>query len=115
MKKFELLDVCYPDYFSGYHRPVLAVPVFNNMYLSELASGLELELNSTFDYLTNESNGFTKTEILIIEEYIKELKDQKDDVFIGEQFEELDNDIDCVYAYFSITKPVYSNGIRFLY
>lgn len=116
MKTFELLDVCYPDYFSGYNRPVIAIPVFNNMVYSEIAKNIKSELNATWEYLTNESNGFSKTEILIIEEYIEKLKKKGMEIFFGNEFEENEND-DCFggpYAYFSICKMVYSNGIRFL-
>ncbi len=114
----ELLDVCYPDYFSGYHRPVIAVPVYNNMTHSDLASGIESELNSVYDYLTNPNNGFTKTEILIIEEYIEDLKTNPvylaSEWFIGEEFEEDEEDLEFPYAYLSIARIRYAHGMRFL-
>lgn len=115
MKEFALLDTCYPDYFTGYHRPVLAIPVFNHMTFDEVAESLEYELNSSWEYLTNESNGFSKTEILIIEEYIQELLKTPYEFFIGQnEFEENEYNDETAYAYFSIIKPVYKYGMKFL-
>ena len=114
MKTLEILDVCYPDYFSGYHRPVISVSVYNNMTFANLAQGIKDEINSMYDYFTNGDNCFTKTEMLIIDEYVNNLEKTGCNTFIGNEYEENENDDSCSYAYLSICKPVYNNGIKFL-
>ena len=116
----ELLDVCLPGYFTGYHRPVIAVPVHNNMTHAELAESIGNELNYSWDYLCNEDNGFSKTEVLIIEEYISQLYSNpvylESEYFIAEELDEDPNEefSDFVYAYFSIARIRYNKGIKFL-
>ena len=114
MKTLEILDVCYPDYFSGYHRPVISVSVYNNMTFADLAQGIKDEINSIYDYFTTGDNCFTKTEMLIVDEYIKTLEKTSQAIFIDNTLENSENDEFCIYAYLSICKPVYNNGIKFL-
>jgi len=110
----ECLDVCYPDYFTGYHRPVITIPVFNNITCKEVAQSIIDEMNSAWDYYTNEDNGFSKTELLIIDEYVRELKLISYDEFIGEEFEEEQSEDYSIYAHFSICRMKYVNGMSFL-
>ena len=121
MKTIELLDVCLPDYFTGYHRPVIAVPVHNGMTFDELSKEIENELNYSWDYLCNQNNGFSKTEVLIIDDYVRRLKEDqvyKDSgLFIGtDELEEDENEeyIESVYAYFSLCRLNRKYGITFL-
>ena len=115
--ELDLLDVCLPDYFTGYHRPVIAVPVHNNMTHAELSEAIKDELNSAWDYLCNEDNGFTKTEVLIIEQYASNLLTdpvyKESEYFIGNELDEDPNEdfADFIYAYFSITRKRYHKGI----
>jgi hypothetical protein len=108
MKVFDILDVCYPDYFRGYHRPVVSVPVWNNMTFSDLAEGIKQELDACWDYYYDPDypDSYTKTEVLIIEELIDDLNKRGMDIFIGEQFEESEDDdfAECPYAYLSFIK-----------
>jgi len=117
-KTIELLDVCYPDYFTGYHRPVLAIPVYNNMTFTELADSIQEEMNYNWDYLTNGSNGYTKTEFLIIDEYVNKLRTDpvyKDSaLFIGEELEYNEQGEDSIYAYFALCRLNTKYGATFL-
>jgi len=50
-KQFVLLDYCLPDYFTGYHRPVMAIPVYSTMTHKDVADAISEELNYYFDSL----------------------------------------------------------------
>ena len=108
-KQFALLDVCYPDYFSGYHRTVIGVnldPVMNN---KDIADSLKLELN----YIDTD---FSKTEYLIVEEFINSLMDEPDAEYWRDDavnMEDAPEDYQT-YAYYSLIKPVYAHGLMFL-
>lgn len=52
--KLSHLDTCLPDYFNGYHEPVLAVPVHNKMDREELKAALLNDINSTWEHLNHE-------------------------------------------------------------
>ena len=52
--KLSLLDICLPDYFRGYHKPVLQVPVSNTTTPEELKESLLSEIHMVFDHLSYE-------------------------------------------------------------
>jgi len=107
MKQFALLDVCYPDYFSGYHRTVLAVSLDPVMTNFDVADRLKLELN----YIETD---YSKTEYLIVEEFISQLMNEPELMFYEDNEPDIDLESYEVYAYFSIIKPVYQHGLMFL-
>ena len=109
MKKFALLDTCYPDYFRGYHRSVIAINLNPQTTNKDIVDGIRLETN----YVPTD---YSKTEKLIISEYCGSLLEDPEGLFFNDPDYNNEN---CpeeyeVYAYFSIIKPVYSNGIMFL-
>lgn len=118
MKQAALLDVCYPDYFTGYHKPVLAVAVQDNMTHGELADAMEQEINATFDYLCDNEHGYTEEEMRLFYSYIEELRepDVINELFTEKVYESDEDDefAESVYAYFAIINPTYSNGLMFL-
>lgn len=112
-----LLDICLPDYFSGYQYPVIAIPVYKGMTNHDVLSEIKSEINSTYDYLTNENNGFTPSELKLFEQYgrsLKKLPKEKilDDSFFpeGDEYE----DYDLSFIYLSLCKPVQRYGMTFL-
>ena len=60
-KQVALLDFCTSDYFSGYHKPVIAVPVYNKMTQGEIGDAILQELNATWEHL---EQGYTKDELI---------------------------------------------------
>lgn len=52
--KLEVVDVCLPDYFRGYHKPVLSVPVFGGMSAQEFIDTCHGEYSMVFDYLESD-------------------------------------------------------------
>lgn len=114
-KQVALLDFCHSDYFSGYHKPVIAVPVYNKMTQGEIGDAILQELNATSVYL---EQGYTKEELQMFEDYAKGLTDTLDwfEDGIDPQYEvDADDDFfEPAYLYFAIINPVYNNGIMFL-
>ena len=115
-KQAALLDVCLPDYFSGYFRPVIAVPLHDKISNKEVAEEMKDEINAVYDYLTNEDNGYSEEEMALFDAIIDKLAANPDMVFFDaeDEAEDEDEDIDSVFAYFAIIHPVVQNGIMFL-
>jgi len=113
MKKVALLDVCHSDYFTGYHKPVLAVPVYYGMLNSELAESMEQEISVIWDIL---EEGYDQQEISLFDTFIQECNDKGAEFFIPyPNPDDIDNESDEMpYAYFAIINPVYINGLMFL-
>lgn len=112
-----LLDICLPDYFSGYSYPVIAIPVHEGMTNSEVSEEIQSEINATWDYLTSDGHGFTEDEIKLFDQYCEDLKNTQDPVVIFSpgNIKDNDNDMhDSVYMYFSLCKPVHKYGMTFL-
>jgi hypothetical protein len=108
MKTIELLDICLPDYFTGYSLPVLAVPMYGKTTFKELADLLKGEFNACFEYI-NEENSEEITSLY--ETYFLELSNKEGLFFDAE---EIGEDIEPAYAYFSICNMKTINGITFL-
>ena len=108
MKKVALLDICLPDYFTGYHLPVIAIPVYGTMTYEDMAAEIQNEVNSIgFDF------DFTDEDYQLYDNYTNELKQNPSAIFC--KVDEIAEDCeDCAYAYFSIINPVTKNGITFL-
>ena len=96
------------DYFSGYHLPCVAVSVYETISCEDMANEILSELNQTFDYMN-----LSDEDEQLYKDYCNELKAKGKEVFI-EQNEELNEDDECNYAYFSIINPVFVNGLTFL-
>jgi len=110
MKQLALLDYCHCDYFSGYHRPILAVPVYETMTNKEVSEAIQDELNHVYEHF---SYGHSKTEMLLVYHFCDELLLSPNDVYV-EQIEEIGEFDDSPYMYFGIIKPVYKYGMMFL-
>ena len=110
MKTLALLDYCLSDYFTGYHRAVLVVPVFETMTNKDVSEAIQDELNQVYDYFVQ---SHSKTEMLLIDHFCDELLKDPNTVYV-EQIEEIGEFDDCPYLHFGIIKPVYSNGMMFL-
>ena len=110
-----LLDICLPDYFTGYHKPCLQVALYGQMTNKELAEEIMQEFNFCFDYLNEDDD---KEITKLYEDYCAELNKNGDAIFYkGDPDLNEDSDLDdyeCAYAYFSIINPTYVNGIMFL-
>lgn len=105
MKGLALLDYCQPDYFSGYHKPVIAVPVYGSMTNNEVADAILDELSACFDMYDEETEQAADF-------YCALLRENGDDIFIQE--ETIPEDWDCAYMYFGVINPLTVNGITFL-
>ena len=108
-KSFELLDICYPDYFAGYHRTVITVS------LNPITTNKDV-VDAICDELNNIETDFSRTEHLIVDEYIGKLMEDSEAIF----FEDPDYR-DCedvpewyeLYAYFSLCRLHVKYGITF--
>ena len=108
MKQVSLLDICVPDYFTGYHLPVLSVPLQGTVTCGDMAELIEDELNATYDYINPECDPAID---VLYDTYIADLKEKDNEIFYES---ESDEDIECVYAYFSVINPVRVYGLTFL-
>jgi len=112
MKTLALLDVCHSDYFTGYHKPVLAVPVFGTMNNREVSEAIQGELNQVYEYFINEHN---RTEALLVDHFCAELLTKPEEIYIEQSSDEIPGeDDDCMYMYFGIIKPVFRYGLTWL-
>lgn len=106
-----LLDICLSDYFTGYHLPCLAIPIYRTISCKEIAGEMENELNAIYDYINPEDN---KDIANLYDRYINGLKSKGDEIFYQcDDISEIE-DIEPQYAYFSIINPVFSSGMQFL-
>jgi len=109
MKQLALLDYCLPDYFSGYHLPVIAIPVYGNMSHKDVADEIQSEANYIWDYLIDNGSEERWNELITL--YCDELRKNKDAIFVEQ--DELSEEEEPSYLYFSITNPVYKYGMWF--
>ena len=112
MKILALLDCCVPCYFSGYNRPVISIPVFASMTNKETSEAIQNELNASYDYFIE---GYSKTEMLIIDHFCEELLNAPEETFIVcTETVDPENEEDPDYMYFGIIKPVFRHGLTWL-
>ena len=115
MKTVELLDFCLPDFFTGYPKPVIAVPVYTKMTQGEIGEAILDEMNNIYDYLQSE---YSEGEIKLLEDYAKGLSDTLDhfEDGIGPKYEiDADDELfEPAYLYFAVCEMTHSNGMRFL-
>jgi len=110
MKQLALLDFCLPDYFTGYHKPVIAVGIYETMTNKEVAEAIQDEINVTYEWLTG---SYSRTEMLLMDHYCEQLLTDPDTIFVTQ--EEIEGEVDeCAYLYFGIIKPVHKYGLTFL-
>ena len=122
-KEAALLDICYPDFFIGYHRPVIAVPITGTTYNKEAGQELLNEIEYHYEMIAKEAgnpDGYTEEEIQMFQSLAKEMIEEKPDhlfVVFNEPVtpeEEEDEWQEVMYAYFAIIRPTYHSGIMFL-
>lgn len=109
--RIALLDICLSDYFTGYSLPCLSVAIYGPMSCKAMAEAITDELNATYDYINPDNN----TDIdKLYDTYIDELTSMGDEIFF--QCEDISDieDVEPLYAYFSIINPIHSNGMSFL-
>lgn len=53
--RFFEIDICVSDYFNGYHKPVLQVPVWADVTKEELTEMVISEYNDVYDHLSYEN------------------------------------------------------------
>jgi hypothetical protein len=114
-KQIQVIDICLPDYFSGYSKTVIQIPIYQKSFTCEqIANDIESELNMLWE-LMEETH--SPEELQIWGNYVNELKERKDELFYEDEnyVEQDENDMqDCAYIYFGLTNPVNVNGITFL-
>ena len=94
MKKFNLIDVCLPDYFQGYSKEIIVIPVDGNTTVADIIHQIEY-------YDICDISDFDCTDIEF-DSAITELKDNHKNADII-AFPSLDMvEDDSCYAYFSI-------------
>jgi hypothetical protein len=110
------LDTCLPDYFTGYHMPVVAIPVYNGMTNKDIAEAIQSEINSSWEYLQNDDHGFTEKEMKLFDTFCNKLKREKTRIIVKgfEEPEDDDQEIESPYMYLSLCKPVHKYGMTFL-
>ena len=52
--KLIYLDICLPDYFLGYSKPVLSIPVWKDMTKEELTKAIISEYNNSYEYIVSD-------------------------------------------------------------
>jgi len=114
-KQIQVLDICLPDYFSGYSKTVIQIPIYQKSFTcKQIANEIESELNMLWELM---EQTHSPEELQIWDNYVKELKERKDELFYedGNYVEQDENDMqDCAYIYFGLSNPVNVNGITFL-
>ena len=105
MKKVALLDYCVPCYFGGYQRTVIAVPVFGMMTHKEVAEEIKREVDALHEMID-------PGDMPLYDEFVEEMAEKGDEVYVEQ--EELDEDVEPAYLYFSVINPVTRHGITFL-
>jgi hypothetical protein len=118
MKKLALLDICLPDYFSGYHLPVFAIPMYDGVTFEDVAKQIETEINVDYTYYITK-DGITEKDEKLIHQFVNEYKSKGNEVFYKDENEcivedQINYDDQCPYAYFSIVDLKVINGITFL-
>ena len=112
-----ILDICLPDFFSGYSWPVVQPVVYPGMTNSELCQAIKEEINLTYEYLTNDHNGYTEDELDMFVKFADDLKKEKQPV-IDLPANECECEDECfcdsVYLFLGLCKPVYKYGMQFL-
>ena len=113
-----ILDICTPDYFSGYHYPVLQVEIYPGMTNKNLAYQINQAINYDYEYLVNDyGQSYTDEEIKLFEKFAKEVKNNPEQV-IDLPENECDCEDDCfcdsVYLFLGLCKPVTRYGMQFL-
>lgn len=113
MKAISLIDVCLPDYFTGYSKAVVSIPVYQKSFTcSEMADMIESEMDSIFE-LIEESH--SEEEIKIWDNFIVELRNKGDEMYYSDDsFVENEDGEDCAFMYFALVNPVTIHGITFL-
>lgn len=112
MKQIALIDHCTPDYFSGYSKTTVNVPVYSTMTNAEVAEAIEQEMNMIYEMLEHDH---TPEELKLWDDYVQQLKDKGNDVFVtAEEAPEDDDFWEPAYLYFALINPVYQHGIMFL-
>ena len=112
-----VLDICFPDYFTGYHMPVLNIATFKGMTNKDLAQSIKECINMDFEYLCDEDNKdrtFTEKEIDIFVKYANKLNRSKKQIIISDDNFSEDEEDETPYIYISLCKPIINNGMRFL-
>lgn len=110
MKKVALLDICLPDYFTGYHLPALSVCLpSGTITCEEMADMIDSELNAVWDYINPDDDD---TITALYDAYIEELRKEGYAVFY--ESEDSEDSEECAYAYFSMINPVTVHGITYL-
>ena len=104
-KQIQVLDICYPDYFRGYHKTALRVGVYSKrMTCIEIANELKSEIDNLFEMM---EETHTKAELSIWDQYIKELTSKGDDIFYSDETpEEAEEAEGRVSIFFGLTNPV---------
>jgi len=114
-----ILDICLPDFFTGYSYPVLSVPVYPGMKNKELSEAIKDEINCIYDCLVNESpDSYTANEIKLFDRFAEKIKDESEPLIdIPENECECDDDdcyCDSAYLFLGLCKPVRRYGMTFL-
>jgi hypothetical protein len=112
MKKFGFIGFDHPQYWSGYHKPTVTVPVYNTMTNEDVADGIEEDLNACFSLFED----MTKEEETMLNDYVSELRKNPKEVFVNPAYEydPEDDFFEAWNLYFSWVNPVWVNGIQFL-
>jgi hypothetical protein len=118
MKKLALLDICHPEYFSGYHLPVFAIPMYDGVTFEDVAKQIETDINVDYTYYITK-DGIKEKDEKLIHQFVNEYKSKGNEVFYKDENEcivedQITYDDDCPYAYFSIVDLKVINGITFL-
>ena len=111
MKYVDLIDDCYPDYFSGYHLPVLQVAYSETLTFEQLAKEMELEINMMYEYLFDE---YPEHEALY-RDYIASIRKQSGIAVKAPDLDPKDTEMEFLPClFFAVVNPVYRSGIQFL-
>ncbi len=116
-KQVVFMEHCVPDFFPGYHRPVVQIVGNKPMTNKEVAEAILDEVNYSYDYLTDANNGYSEEEIRLFDDYAEGLMQTPGELFINVDIDEdAEHDEFCEvpYLYFVIAEPVFVHGIWFM-
>lgn len=105
--KIEYLDTCLPDYFSGFHNPVIGVPVDNTTTKKELVEYIEQEINACCEMYEDFLNGLSDEQLTNIIYAVLKTTDNMDSlVYPDKPFDDQTEEDDIFFegpcAYFGL-------------
>lgn len=112
--KIEYLDTCLPDYFSGFHNPVIGVPVDNATTKRELVEAIKQEIDECWELYEDFLEGLSDEQLIkVIHSVLKSTAHMNSLAYPDKPFIDLTEEDDIFfegpYAYFGLVNEEYDD------